>query len=125
MLNNKATSPELSKECNHGDYGGLQSTTVNSSPLKFRFFVQINWHAKLRVHFNIGSQCSVCREIVWIEHGDKLTVIDCTNIFTQDALCKMQGVYQVWWFVYRCIYYGVTLGCKIRTADLLKKSFGK
>ena len=42
----------------------VQSATLNSSPSKFRFFVQINRGAELRVHFNIGSQWSVSIEIV-------------------------------------------------------------
>ena len=33
------------------------------------YFVWINWGAKLRVHFNIGSQWSVSEEIVRIKHS--------------------------------------------------------
>ena len=38
-------------------------------PQKFRFSVRINQDAELRVHFNIGSQWSVSREIVRIKHS--------------------------------------------------------
>ena len=47
----------------------IQLTTVNSSPAKFKFVVQIKQGAELRVHFNIESQWSVSREIVRIKHS--------------------------------------------------------
>ena len=39
----------------------IPSTTVNSSPSRFRFFVPVNRGTKLRVYFNIESQWSVSR----------------------------------------------------------------
>ena len=73
---------ERSGSCNYPVLE-MQSTTVNSSPSKFRFFVRINRGAKLIVHFNIGSQWNMSREvelnIVPNYPGDELTVVDCRS----------------------------------------------
>ena len=52
----------------------VEPTTVNFSPSKFRVFVRINQVAKLKVHFIIGSQWSVPREIVRIKY---IAIVDC------------------------------------------------
>ena len=56
--------PVVKVNFQNSSHDKVQSTTVNSSPSKFKFFVRINRGAELKVYFSIGSQWSMSREIV-------------------------------------------------------------